>query len=160
MLEWLAKTPYAIWVSESWGWPLALTFHALGTAMVVGVIFIIGLRLFGLFQTIPLTAVNKLLTLVWIGVVCQVVSGLTLWVTKPAQYLGDAMFDIKFSLVVIGVIATWYFQRTIKREGVAWETAGPVSLRIRKVAATTCVVWAAVTIGGRLTAYLGTLYPA
>jgi nitrite reductase/ring-hydroxylating ferredoxin subunit len=54
VLEWLTSTPYADWVRESWGWPLALTVHAFGTATVVGFIFIIGLRLLGLFRTIPM----------------------------------------------------------------------------------------------------------
>jgi hypothetical protein len=28
VLDWLAHTPYAEWVNQSWGWPLALTVHA------------------------------------------------------------------------------------------------------------------------------------
>src|SRR5215467_6968414 len=56
VLNWLERTPYAEWVNESWGWPLALTIHAFGTATVVGLIFIIGLRLAGLFSTIPYAA--------------------------------------------------------------------------------------------------------
>jgi hypothetical protein len=159
VLEWLATTSYAIWVSESWGWPIALTFHAFGTAIVVGLISIIALRLLGVFRTIPYTAMNKLIIVLWIGVACQVLSGLTLWVTKPAQYLSDAMFDVKFSLVVISVAVTWYFHRILKRDAAAWEAAGKVSSRGVQVAAVTCLLWAAVTIGGRLTAYLGSLYP-
>ena len=78
MLEWLAHTPYAEWVNVSWGWALALTIHAFGTATVIGLMFIIGLRLLGLFRTIPYTSLNKLLPLVWIAIACQIVSGFTL----------------------------------------------------------------------------------
>jgi hypothetical protein len=91
VLEWLAQTPYAIWVSESWGWPIALTLHAF--------------------------------------------------------------------VVVISIAVTWYFDRILKRDAAAWEAAGKVSSRGVQVAAATCLLWAAVTIGGRLTAYLGSLYP-
>ena len=59
MLEWLAHTPYAEWVNQSWGWAFALTIHAFGTATVVGLMFIIGLRLFGLFPTIPYSAFSS-----------------------------------------------------------------------------------------------------
>ena len=159
MLEWIANTPYAMWVNQSWGWPFALTIHAFGTATVVGLIFIIGLRLLGLFRTIPYTFLNRLIPLIWIGVVCQVFSGLTLWTVKPAQYLADGMFEVKFTLVVIAVVVTWYFQNTLKREAAAWDAAGAVSSRGVKFVAATCLLWAAVTIGGRLTAYLGSLYP-
>ena len=158
MLEWLTNTPYADWVRESWGWPLALTIHAFGTATVVGLMSIIGLRLLGLFQTIPYTALNRLVPLVWIAVVCQVVSGFTLWITKPAQYLADGMFEVKFTLVVIAIVVMWYFHNTIKREAAAWDAKGTVSSRGLKIVSAACLLWAAVTIGGRLTAYLGSLY--
>jgi hypothetical protein len=42
MFEWLEATSLAIWVKESWGWPLALTFHAFGSATMVGFSFIMG----------------------------------------------------------------------------------------------------------------------
>jgi hypothetical protein len=158
VLEWLANTPYAEWVNQSWGWPLALTIHAFGTATVIGLMFIIGLRLLGLFRTIPYTSLNKLIPLVWIAVAFQIISGLTLWMTKPAQYLADGMFEIKFALVIIAIVVTWYFHNTLKREAAAWEAAGTVSSRGLKFVAATCLLWAAVVIGGRLTAYLGSLY--
>jgi hypothetical protein len=159
VLEWVANTPFAMWVNQSWGWPLALTIHAFGTATVVGLMFIIGLRLLGLFRTIPYTSLNKLVPLVWIAVAFQFISGVTLWVTKPAQYLADGMFEMKLTLVVIAIIVMVYFQRTMKREAAGWEAAGTVSSRGVKFVAASCLFWAAVTIGGRLTAYLGSLYP-
>jgi hypothetical protein len=158
VLEWLAHTPYAEWVNQSWGWPLALTIHAFGTATVVGLMSIIGLRLLGLFQTIPFSSMNKLLPIVWIAVACQIISGFTLWMTKPAQYLADGMFEVKFSLVVVAIVVMCYFHITMKREAAAWDAKGAVSSRGLKFISAACLLWAAVTIGGRLTAYLGSLY--
>jgi hypothetical protein len=158
VLEWLTNTPYAEWVRESWGWPIALTIHAFGTATVVGFIFIIGLRLLGLFRTIPHTSLNKLVPLVWIAVVFQVISGFTLWMTKPAQYLADGMFEVKFALVIIAIVVMCYFHITLKREAAAWDAKGSVSSRGLKFVSAACLLWAAVTVGGRLTAYLGSLY--
>ncbi len=159
MLEWLENTQYALWFRESlWGWPLALTIHAFGTATVVGVIFIVCLRLFGLFRTIPFTSINRLLLLVWIAVVAQALSGYSLWMTKPARYLADPMFESKITLVVLGIIVTVYFHTTIKREAAGWEAAGTVSSRGVKIVAATALAWTAVVIAGRLTAYLGSLY--
>jgi hypothetical protein len=158
VLEWLSHTQYAEWVNQSWGWPFALTIHAFGTATVIGLMSIIGLRLLGLFQTMPYTALNKLVPLVWIAVACQIISGVTLWMTKPAQYLADGMFEVKFTLVVIAVVVMWRFHKTMKGEAAGWEAKGTVSSRGLKLVAASCLLWAAVTIGGRLTAYLGSLY--
>ena len=88
----------------------------------------------------------------------QAISGFTLWLTKPAQYLGDVMFDTKFTLVIVACIAMGYFHSTFRREVAAWEAAGTVTSRGVRISAVACLLWAAVTIGGRLTAYLGSLY--
>jgi hypothetical protein len=158
VLEWLANTPYAIWVDESWGWPIALTIHAFGTATVVGLMAIIGLRLLGFFRTIPYASLNRLIPYIWVAVVFQALSGFTLWLTKPAQYLADGMFEVKFTLVVVSIVVMVYFHNIIRREAAAWDAAGTVSSRGVKFVAASCLLWAAVTIAGRLTAYLGSLY--
>ncbi|HTB67605.1 MAG TPA: hypothetical protein VK727_15375, partial [Steroidobacteraceae bacterium] len=84
-LQFLQNSAYATWVREGWGWAIALTIHAFGNATVVGLILIIGLRMFGLFRTIPLSSIRAFFPFIWVGVVCQVLSGVTLWMTKPAR---------------------------------------------------------------------------
>ncbi|HEX3483837.1 MAG TPA: hypothetical protein VHT51_02185 [Micropepsaceae bacterium] len=160
MLDWIQNTAYATWVRESWGWPFALTLHAFGNAIVVGLSLIIFLRILGLFRTIPYTSLNKLVPIMWIGVAIQVYSGFTLWSSKPMKYLGDGLFQWKFSLVVLGVIVTWYFQNTLNRETANWTAAGTVTSKGVKIVAATALVWSAVLVAGRLTAYLGQLYHA
>jgi len=160
MLEALANTEYASWVRESlWGWPMSLTFHAFGNGAVIGLSFIIALRLLGLFRTIPYASLLRLFPVIWIGIfIFQVPSGLSLWMTKPDKYISAGMFDAKFTFVVIGAILTWYLQSTIKGEAAAWQSSGTVSPRGTGLAVATAIVWAAVLMTGRLTAYLGQLY--
>ena len=158
MLDWLAHTSYAEWVNQSWGWPLALTIHAFGTATVVGLIFIIGLRLFGLFQTIPYSAMNRLVPYIWFAAACQIISGITLWMTKPAQYLADGMFEVKIGFLLIAIVVMWCLQQTMRREAASWDAKGAVSPRGLRLVSAACLLWAAVLVGGRLTAYLGSLY--
>jgi hypothetical protein len=158
VLDLIGNSSYATWVRESWGWPWALTLHAFGTAIVVGLIFIIGLRLVGLYRTVPYTSLNRLIPVIWTGVVVQVYSGVTLWTSKPGRYLSDGPFVFKFSFVIIGIVLTVYFQKVLKQEAPAWEAAGKVSARGTRFVAFTALAWAAVLVGGRLTAYLGSLY--
>ena|SRR6266568_1336514 len=159
-LEWLAQTPYVQWVQESWGWPVALTLHAFGTATIVGLMAIITLRMLGLFRTIPYSAVQRLFPFIWVALVVQVASGLTLWMTKPAQYLGDGMFEVKMAFLVASIIVTVVFQRIVNGEAAKWDAGREASTRGARLAAATGLLWAAVLIGGRLTAYLGSLYPS
>ena len=160
MLEYLEDSQFSEWArGESlWGWPFALTVHAWGTAVVIGFILIFGLRLLGFFRTIPLTALSRLFPVVWIAVLFQFLSGFTLWMTKPSKYLSDWAFIIKFSLVVSGLVVTWFYFRTLRRESPEWESKGAISpTGYRFVAATICW-WCGVLVAGRLTAYLGNLY--
>jgi hypothetical protein len=147
-----------MWVNQSSGWPIALTIHAFGTAIVVGFMAIIALRLVGFFPGIPYTSLNSLFPYMWVAILFQAVSGATLWMTKPAQYLGDGMFEVKFTLVIVSAIVLAIFQRTMNEEAAKWDLAGAVSPRGLKIGLASAVLWAGVTIGGRLTAYLGSLY--
>jgi hypothetical protein len=160
VLDWLGKTAYSDWVRESWGWALALTIHAFGNAIVVGLVLIIAMRLFGLFRTIPYTALPKLFPFIWVAICFQVYSGFTLWMSKPNKYVHDWVFLTKFSLVCIGVTLLVYFQRTIAQQAPEWQANGKVSSRGIRFAAAAALCWAFVIIMGRLTAYLGTLYVA
>ncbi len=160
MLDWIANTDYATWVRQSWGWALALTFHAFGTAIVVGLIFIITLRLLGFFRSIPYTSLNRLLPVIWIGFVVQVLSGGTLWASKPARYLADGMFQWKFAFVVFAAVVTLFFHQLLRRETPNWQSSGVVSVRGTRFVLLTALLWAAVLVAGRLTAYLGQLYHA
>jgi hypothetical protein len=70
------------------------------------------------------------------------------------------MFEVKFALMIVAIVVTWYLHSTLKREAAAWDAKGSASPRGRALISATCLLWAAVTIGGRLTAYLGSLYPS
>lgn len=160
MLEWLENTEFSAWTrGESlWGWPFALTVHAFGTAVVIGFILIMSLRLFGFFETIPYASLKRLFPAIWVAFVLQFVSGFTLWMTKPTRYVTDGAFVIKFSLVIIGIILTLYFYATMKQEAGSWEAKGAASSRGVRFVAAAVLVWCSVLVAGRLTAYLGSLY--
>jgi hypothetical protein len=143
--------------TEVWGWPLALTVHAFGSALVIGFIIIIGLRLLGLFETIPYTSLTRFFPVIWAAVVVQFLSGFVLFAAKPTQYAGDGAFVLKVLLMIVGIILTISFQSAIKREAAAWEAKGTVSSGTIQFVAADLLVWCSVLVVGRLTAYLGSI---
>jgi hypothetical protein len=163
MLEWLEFTPVAIWVKESWGWPFALTAHSFGSAIMVSFGIVMALRLLlGVFRTIPAASFIKLIPFIWVSLVAQAASGILLWMTKPARYLSDGLFDVKLAFIITGIIMTLYFQRTLKAEAAGWDAngGGLASVRGSQYVAAVALAWSAVLVTGRLTAYLGQLYHA
>jgi hypothetical protein len=155
----LESSQFSIWLrSELWGWPLVLTIHVLGTAVVIGFMIVISLRLLGLFETIPYSSLNRLFPVVWVALVVQVLTGIALWVTKPTRYVADTAFALKCSLIVVGIVLMLYFYAAMKREAASWDAAGAASGRGVKFAAASLLVWCGVLVVGRLTAHLGALY--
>jgi len=155
----LENSQFSAWMrTELWGWPTALTLHEFGTALVLGFIFIICLRLLGIFETIPYASLKRLFSVIWAALALQFLTGFVLWMTKPTRYVADAAFLLKFLFVIIGIILTSYLYGSIKREAESWEAAGAVSSRGIKFVAPSLLVWCVVLIAGRLTAYLGSLY--
>jgi hypothetical protein len=158
VLEWLESTQFSALIrSELWGWPLALTLHALGTALVIGLVLIIGLRLLGLFELIPYTSLNRLFPVIWAALALQLLSGFALWMTKPTQYVADVAFLLKVSLVIVGTILTLSLYGTVMREAGAWDAKRVVSSRAVRFVAVTLLVWCSALVAGRLTAYLGSI---
>jgi hypothetical protein len=157
MLEALENSPFSVWAKASvWGWPTALTIHVLGTAVLIGLLFIINLRLLGLFDTIAYTSLRRLFPVVWAAFAVQLVSGGVLWATKATQYAVDIAFLLKLVLVAAGFILTVYLHGQLKRDGNSWE-AGTASPRAFDYVVPSLIVWCGVIIAGRLTAYLGAL---
>jgi hypothetical protein len=160
VFEWLESSEFSAWErgSSLLGWPFSLTVHAFGTALLVGFIFIINLRLLGLFETIPYTSLKRLFPVVWTALVLQLVSGFALWMTKPTRYVVDTSFLLKLVFLILGIVLTSYLFATMKREAASWEASGAVSSNGFKFVAPSLLVWCAVLITGRLTAHLGALF--
>jgi hypothetical protein len=156
----LENSPFSVWErgDSLWGWPFTLTVHTLGTAVVIGLVFIINLRLLGLFETVPYTSLKRLFSVVWAAFAVQVLSGAVLWMTKPTRYVADVAFLLKLLLVIAGFVLMLYLYGTVRREAASWEAAGAVSSRGFKFVAPALLVWCGALIAGRLTAYLGSLY--
>jgi hypothetical protein len=148
----------ALMRTELWGLPLALTLHEFGTALVLGFIFIICLRLLGIFETIPYTSLNRLFPVIWVALVLQVLTGIALWVTKPTQYVADTAFVLKCLFIIIGIVLTSYLYGSIKREAASWEASGAASSDGIRFVAPSLLVWCVVLVAARLTAYLGSIY--
>ena len=158
MLESLGSSQFSVLIrTELWGWPLALTLHALGTALILGFVFIISLRLLGLFELIPYRSLSKLFPFVWAALALQLVTGLVLWMAKPVQYVADGAFLLKMLLIVAGIVMMRHLSQMIARDGASWDTNGGFPVAASRFVATTLVIWCVVLIAGRLTGYLGSI---
>jgi hypothetical protein len=158
VFEWLGDTQFSAWIrSDLWGWPFALTIHALGMALFLGFLFIIGLRVLGLFVLFPYPSLRRLFPAVWIALAVQFLSGLILWMAKPAQYVRDGAFLLKVLLVIAGIYLMLSLSRLLEQEAGSWDATRGAPSRAMKLAAAVLLVWCGVLLAGRFTAQLGSI---
>ncbi len=154
-LNWLESTAYSQWiVSGLTGWPLMLSMHAVGLAIIVGVMFALNLRVFGLFRPIPLTSLHGLMAIGWIGIGLNVFSGMSLFVAQAAFYVTNFPFLFKITFVILGIGNLYHMQKLLKRDAASWEAAGAVPRKGLVLAGTSFAFWTIAVVAGRLIAYL------
>jgi hypothetical protein len=153
-LIWLENTAYAQWILTGLtGWPLVLTSHAIGLAIAVGTIYVMSLRMLGLFRGIPLSAVGQLLPFAWVGIAINVISGFSLFMTQASVYVTSAPFLVKITAIALGIVNLVFMQKALTRELANWEANG-ISTQGRNLAIISLVLWTLAVVTGRLIAYL------
>ena len=154
-MEWLEATALAEWVRTSFiGYPLALTLHSVGMAVMVGLVFVVNLRLLGMFRRIPFTALDGMLSIAWIGFVINLLSGLVIFTSQASFYITSAPFLLKISMVILGALTVRYMAPIIRREGAGWVDGSAAVSKMKTLAAGSLAMWSIAIITGRFTAYL------
>lgn len=158
--EWLQATSVSVTIqSVTWIIPLLQSIHIL----MIGVVFIsslmISLRVLGRLRVDePFNAVwHRFAPWMWSGLVVMLLTGLPLIVGEPEREFGALSFWLKMSLIVIGVVTTAVFGRTLRgATAVSGSTAvgsSEFSAASKAVAVATIVVWIAIIFLGRAIAY-------
>lgn len=154
ILERLEGSSLATWVAESlWGYPVVLGLHAIGLAIVVGLLIFVDLRMLNLVGDMRLSALLAPMKLAWFGFLINALSGFALFSSQATFIIYSAPFLIKIGLVFLGALLAFHIQRQVSRNLEGWENgAQPAS--IKAAAAISLLCWMGAIIAGRLIAYL------
>jgi len=151
MLQWLSATPVSRWARESdYGFYILLTGHAIGMALVVGIIFVLGFRLLGLSKDEPLAAFDKLFIVAWLGFLLNLGTGLALLGANGEHLIRNPAFLLKIGFIVMGGVAVRALGRSMKTEPDSHAASGA---RTRVIAILTMMLWTLAIIAGRWIAY-------
>jgi len=151
LLQSLQESQFAIWMLESsYGYPVILTLHTTGLAVVVGVLLLVDLRVLGRVPALPLQAMRPLMTLVWSAFLVNLVTGLLIFVSDAERYYGSVNFRIKISAVLLAIALAVPVQRYL-RDADAAAVSAPGGVRF--AAGSSIALWAAALVSGRLMAY-------
>jgi Co/Zn/Cd efflux system component len=154
LLDWLESTYAARLVQESiWGYPIVLSGHAVGMAILVGIVLMINFRVLGFASGVPMVAMRPMLRFAMIGLVINVISGTMLFMANANSFFESNPFRVKIVLLIVGAILLAVMPARL------FDERGTVRAHSfdtwSKVLATVAIlVWLGVMVAGRLIAYL------
>jgi hypothetical protein len=155
LLQSIQDSSLADWVRVSeWGYPIILTLHSLGLALVVGVLFIIDLRIIGIPRSLPIVPMRRLMRLVWLGFTVNLITGFTLFTADAVKFYDSPTFRFKMLAVVSGVtLATILNAAVFKAAPDIDGGAARISPTLKGMAVVSILVWLAAISLGRYVAY-------
>jgi hypothetical protein len=155
-LNWIEATGISIWVRESgsiWSYPMLITIHAYGMAMLVGLTAVIDLRVLGFGRRVPVQPLHGLLPFIRVGFVLSLVSGIALTLGDAATMLIAPLFYIKMALIGLAIAVGLLLERRVFRQ--RKPSSHPQPPNAKALAACSLALWLAAITAGRLTAYIG-----
>lgn len=106
LFEAIQNTAFPTFIRESpslMAYTLALSLHAMGLAVVVGLSTVVALRVLGVASTIPLAPLERLFPVMYVGFWVNALSGLALLSANLTGMLANPPFSVKLVLIAGGL---------------------------------------------------------
>jgi hypothetical protein len=151
--SWVENTPLSLWMrGESMlGFPAILSAHTLGMGFLAGTSVGIDLRLLGVANRVPLSALEKFYPVMWLALAVNFISGTLLLIGYPYKAFTNPVFYVKLALVAVAVYLIVRIRRDVLRQSSA--DAAAALPHARRMALISLGCWVGVILAGRLLAY-------
>jgi len=155
MMDAIENSAYAIWVRESpsiFAYTSILSLHAIGLAIIVGINYVVALRMLGYVPGIPLPALRKLFPWMYVGFTINLFSGGSLLAANLSNDLGNWLFIAKLVFILFAMI-----NLELTRIHV-FDRPGPIGAdglpkHAKAFAWSAFILWGLAMVAGRFTAY-------
>jgi len=143
VFAWLEQTSLAMWIGLSdsfFAYPLILLLHTIGLTLIVGINLVVALRVLGVSPQIPLSELEELFPLMWVGLFMNAFTGVLLFMAKATQFIVNPAFYFKMISIVAAVSIFLVMRRHTNNRILALASIG---------------FWLLAITGGRAMAYVG-----
>ncbi|MBM3528345.1 MAG: hypothetical protein FJX62_09645 [Alphaproteobacteria bacterium] len=137
-----------------WGYALVNAGHIAGIALLFGAIVPLDLRLIGLWRSISIAALARVLVPVAVaGLMLAVVMGALLFAIRAREYAAMTLFQIKLLLVLSGIANALLLRRAVAWERGRVDTGAMPPPRLRMAGALSIAIWLSAMLCGRFVAF-------
>ena len=156
----LEASGMSTWLRESqslWAFPFVLTLHTVGLGLIVGSTVVVDLRILGGASRMPLKPLEKLFSIMWIGLALNAVSGLMLFAKEATTVGVSGVFWVKMSLIALSIWVLTHIKTRVFDDPLVDKR--PIPNNVRALALLSILLWAGAITAGRLMAYVGPTQP-
>jgi hypothetical protein len=154
----LQDSDFGVWVSSAptlLAYPTILMLHTVGLSLVVGPIAVLDLRLLGVGQRMPLSALRNVFKIMWWGFALNAATGVALFISEADDKGEQVDFYVKLTLIAFALFVSVRMRRILfsNPDDAAVDRQPPAS-SVKSLAVVSLLLWAGAITAGRLMAYL------
>ena len=147
MLVWIENTSLALWVGTSlWAYPVLLSAHITGLAVIVGIIAMRDFHLLGFIDGVTEANFLELKKLAYCGFLINGISGIMLFASQASYLSTNLPFLVKLFFIGSGMLLASKIYKKIEKN------TGRASTKI--LAILSLFSWFGAITAGRLIAYI------
>ena len=147
MLVWIENTSLALWVGTSlWAYPVLLSAHITGLAVIVGIIAMRDFHLLGFINGVTEANFLELKKLAYCGFLVNGISGIMLFSSQASYLSTNLPFLVKLFFIGSGMVLASKIYKKIEKN------TGRTSTKI--LAILSLFSWFGAITAGRLIAYI------
>ena len=147
MLVWIENTSLALWVGTSlWAYPVLLSAHITGLAVIVGIIAMRDFHLLGFINGVTEANFLELKKLAYCGFLINGISGIMLFASQASYLSTNLPFLVKLFFIGSGMVLASKIYKKIEKN------TGRTSTKI--LAILSLFSWFGAITAGRLIAYI------
>ena len=151
-----ARTVGAVMTGYRWMWATCETLHFIGLSLLLGVVFLVDLRVLGVVRGVSFASLHRLLPWAALGFGVNVITGMMFFVGIPNQYIHNQSFYWKVAMVLIAGANALYFTLLDEPWSLGPKENAPVAAKIAAVSA--MVLWIGVMYCGSMLPFLGNAF--
>jgi hypothetical protein len=155
--EWIATTAMSNTIQNvSWIIPTVQTVHIVCVAIVISAVFLVDLRILGVFaRTQPVAAVShRFLPWIWYALIVLLVTGTLLIIGEPTRSLMNPAFALKMAMLLTVAALTLVIERPLRRNAGYWDATGGRRVLLVAIALVSLTLWSCIVFAGRWIAYV------
>ncbi|HLK48644.1 MAG TPA: DUF6644 family protein [Bryobacteraceae bacterium] len=152
----LARTVGALMTNYQFMWATCETLHFIGLSLLLGVVFLVDLRILGIVKGVSFASLHRLLPWAALGFGVNVITGMMFFAGIPGQYIHNASFYWKIAMVMLAGLNAVYFTLLDEPWSLGPKDDAPITAKI--AAASALLLWVGVMYCGSMLPFLGNAF--